>query len=123
VKYDPKHREKYIDGRAKLIEKAALRVKAAGGNDTAFREAMELSGDRRVALLKEALCDITEDYMRTPITTLLGQVEVLEDERDEMMSDPQKSWETLKQQRQLEARFVEGFPPFACTSPPCWASW
>lgn len=107
VRYDPDFRAKYDDGRTKLVTQAAAKVEAAGGDKAKFLEAMELSGTKRSQLLKEALAEVEQGFERDAIGTRLGQIDTLEEERDEQLKNPQKTSEEWQRKRDVEAQKQE----------------
>jgi preprotein translocase subunit YajC len=103
VEYDPGFRNKYIKGRTSLVEKAAGKVKAYGGDPAAFADAMGMrEGRSRNEAIKQALTEMDEGD-RVRIQTLVTDIEKLDDEANEQRANSQQSWEKLQQQRKVEA--------------------
>lgn len=103
VRYEPEFQAKYVAGREKQVSSVAARVKAAGGDADAFSAAMELSLDKRAKALDAALQGIESPRELATINTKLGQIEVLDEERDARLSDPQQSFAQMQQQREVAA--------------------
>lgn len=106
VKYDPEFQGKYIQGRDKLISQAAAKVESAGGDKQAFLDAMEMTGNKRSMALRDILSSI-EGYEKGAIETRLGQIDVLEEEMGEVLSNSQQSLEQIRHKRELEQRDSE----------------
>lgn len=104
VKYDPEFQAKYVQGREKLLTKAAAKVEAAGADKKAFLEAMELKGPKRAVALREVMSTIETDYERGSVTEYLGKIDNLEDEADEHLSKPQESFEEIRRKREVQQR-------------------
>jgi hypothetical protein len=102
VEYDPAVREKYVEGKAKLIEKATKSVEQYGGDPRAFAEAMKLTGAARTSALKAALENVDE-MDRQPIFDKLNKVRELEDEHADLVANSQQSYEKLTKDQQEKA--------------------
>lgn len=102
VDYDPTVQEKYVVGKAKLIEKATKAVDQFGGDAKAFTEAMKLSGAARTAALKAALENV-DDMDRQPIFDKLNRVRELEEEHADLVANSQQSYEKLTKAQQERA--------------------
>jgi uncharacterized protein (UPF0335 family) len=105
VEYDPEHRKKFVDGRSALISKAAVKLDAFGGKGELIKSALEMSEGRgRTQAIKEALADL-EPVEQNRVLQFVGEVEKLDDEKAEIMKDPQGAWNKL-QKSQSDARQV-----------------
>lgn len=97
LEYDPEHRAKFIDGRKTLVEQAASKLKAYGGDGEKLTEALKLpEGKARAEAIKAALGDI-EGVNANRILSFVTKIDELDDERAELMKDPQGAWEKLQQ--------------------------
>lgn len=103
VDYDPAVREKYVDGKAKLLERAVKFIEEYGGDVKAFSKAMKLTGKDRTAALKEALSEVDETD-RPAIYAKLEKVRELEEEHADLLANSQKSYEKLTKAQQERAR-------------------
>lgn len=102
VEYDPAVQEKYVVGKARLLEKAGRAVEQYGGDAKAFNEAMKLSGAARTAALKAALENVDE-MDRQPIYDKLNKVRELEEEHADLVANSQQSYEKLTKAQQEKA--------------------
>lgn len=104
VEFSPDHRKKFIEGRADLVGKAAGKAHAFGGNADRLKEAMEMSeGKGRSAAIKEALEPIEDEYDRARVMDLLKDVAKLDDEKADVMKDPQGAWKKLQDAETVRA--------------------
>lgn len=102
VEYDPAVREKYVAGKARLIEKATKSVEQYGGDAKAFAEAMKLTGSQRTAAMKAALENVDE-MDRQPIYDKLNKVRELEEEHADLVANSHESYEKLTKAQQERA--------------------
>lgn len=102
VRYDPGTQEK-IQARDKQATSLADRVAAAGGNKEAFLSALELPLAKRGKAIDTALDGIESSRELTTINAKLSQIELADEQLDELMSKPHKTFEDLKQQREIAA--------------------
>jgi len=75
-----------------------------GGDKEAFLMAMEMPLSKRGKALDAALSSVESPRELTTINTKLSQIEVLDEEWDQMLSNPTKSHEQMTQKRELAAR-------------------
>lgn len=106
VKYDPEFQTKFVQGRDKLVNQAAAKVEAAGGDRQAFMDAMEMTGNKRNLALKEILQGV-EDWERGAIIDRLGKIDSLEEEMSEVLSNSQQSFEEIRRKRTIEQQHSE----------------
>lgn len=110
VDYDPATQAKFVEGKQRLLEKAALRTKEYGGDAAAFAEAMQLPpGKKRTDAMKDAILDVDE-IDRPSILSIVEQIRALDEEYAELKKDPQQAWQALSDQRkaQQQAAFEQG---------------
>jgi len=101
VDYDPEVQEKFVQGRIRQVDRAANRAKEYGGNEEAFREALQLSGKRQTDALREALADVDE-LDRPRIIAEVEKIRALDEEYADLKKDPQQAWKNLSERRQQE---------------------
>lgn len=99
--YDPSIQERFVKGRLDMAEKAAARVKQFGGNEEAFRDALELTGKRSTEAMKTALEEVDE-MDRPRVLALVEKIRELDDEFSDKKKDPQQAWAKLNEQRQQD---------------------
>lgn len=98
VEYDPEHRKKFVDGRVDLVGKAASKAHAFGGDQEGIKKAMDMpEGRGRSAAIKEALSGIEDEYDRGRVLDLIKDVAKLDDEKADLMKDPQGAWARLQE--------------------------
>ncbi len=103
VRFDPAVQEK-IAGRDNGVAKLAASLKEAGGDAESFVEVMGMPLSKRGKHLDAILEGIESPRTRAIIERKLSEIEVLDEHLDEQMSKPHKSFEELKQQREIQAR-------------------
>ncbi len=112
VRFDPATQEK-IQARDSKTSKLASELKQAGADADAFEEAMALPIAKRGKHLDAILESIESTRTRANIERKLAEIEVMDEQLDEQMNAPHKSFEEIKRQRQLEqderVREVEAF--------------
>lgn len=103
VEYEPEHRKKFLDGRKNLIAKASSKLNAFGGKGELIADALGMAEGRgRTQAIKEALADL-EPVEQNRVLQIVSDVEKLDDEKAEIMKDPQGAWDKL-QKAQNDAR-------------------
>lgn len=96
VEYEPEHRKKYVEGRVSLIDKAASKLNAFGGKGELIKEALQMpEGRARNMAIKEALVEL-EPVEQNRVMQFVSDVEKLDDEKAEIMKDPQGAWDKLQ---------------------------
>lgn len=104
VEYSPEHQKKFIAGRNEAVDKAASKAHAFGGDAEKIKEAMKMEEGRgRSAAIKEALAGIEDDYDRSRVLDLIKDVAKLDDEKAEIMKDPQGAWKKLQDSEKARA--------------------
>lgn len=103
VRFDPAVQEK-IQGREGSVAKLAASLKDAGADADLFVEAMALPIAKRGKHIDAILEGIESSRTRSIIERKLADIEVMDEQLDEMVSQPHKSFEELKQQREIQAR-------------------
>lgn len=107
VRYDPDFRAKHVVGREKRVESLAQRIKESGGDAEAFVSAMEMPLSKRSKALDAALTGIESARELTTINTKLAQIEVLDEERDALLSNVHQTAEQRARQREKQAQEAE----------------
>lgn len=103
VELDPKYRDKYVKGRATMVDKTAAKFKAFGGNEETLKDALSMrEGKQRNGAIKEILAEV-EDFERGKILSLINDIDKLDDESDEQRANSQVAWEKLKKERAADA--------------------
>lgn len=110
----PDFRREFIDGRKELVQAAASKFKAYGGNPEALSEALSMpEGKRRDAAIEEALSSVDDmsATAKAKILTAVAEVESLDEKRDKRMKEPQQAYEELERrtlaQRQKQQQEAE----------------
>lgn len=100
VRFDPAVQEKIQirDGKA---SKLSADIKEAGADAAAFDEAMALPLAKRGKYLDSILEGIESPRTRATVERKLAEIEVMDEQLDEQLSKPHKSFEELKHQRTL----------------------
>lgn len=112
VELDPQFRREFIDGRKKLVEGAAAKIKNYGGNPEALADALAMpEGKRRDAAIEEALEPLETDTAKDKVRRYVSEIEALDERRAEKMGNPQQAYEELERktvaQRQKDAEAAE----------------
>lgn len=100
VRFDPSVQEK-IAARDNGVAKLAATLKDAGADSAAFEEAMAMPLAKRGKYLDAILEGIESARTRATVERKLAEIEVTDEQLDEQLSKPHKSFEELKQQRVL----------------------
>lgn len=106
----PEFRAKYIDGSKALINKAADKVKAYGGNPELLKEALALpEGTRRDTAIAEAMGEDVNDMARTKVNAIVTQLDDLNEAAQSDRANAQQSYErlTARQKEQLASQQQE----------------
>lgn len=109
----PEFRVKYVDGELALLNKAAEKVKAYGGNPDALKEALAMKeGLRRDAAIEEAMGTDVNDIARAKVNAIVTQIDDLREEAANMRGPgSQQAYERLtarqKEQQQAQAQEAE----------------
>lgn len=100
VRFDPTVQEK-IAGRDTGVSKLAATLKEAGADSVAFEEAMAMPLSKRGKYLDAILEAIESPRTRATVERKLAEIELTDEQLEEQLSKPHKSFEELKQQRVL----------------------
>lgn len=104
VRYEPEFRAKHVVGRGKSVDSLAQRIKEYGGDAEAFVSAMEMPLEKRNKALDAALAGIESPRELTTINTKLAQIELLDEERDALLSNVHQTAEQRARQREMQAQ-------------------
>lgn len=99
----PQFQNKFVKGRAEIIEKAAKKVIAAGGDGKAFREAMGLTGRAKYEAIEMALGESPQGVVGQ-VHSLVTQVEDLDEERDSTLASGKVALEEFATQEERKKR-------------------
>lgn len=100
VRFHPATQEK-IQLRDNGVTKLSATIKEAGADSAAFEEAMALPLTKRGKYLDAILEGIESPRTRATVERKLAEIEVMDEQLDEQLSKPHKSFEEMKQQRVL----------------------
>lgn len=103
VRFDPSVQDK-MQAREKSVSKLSETIKENGADAQAFIDAMALPVNKRASAIDGILENITSSRARTTIETKLAQIELADEQLEEQLSNPHKTFEELKQQREIEAK-------------------
>lgn len=103
IELHPDFRREFVDGRKRLVDSAAAKLKSYGGNSEALIEALEIpEGKRRDAAIEEALGEDLSDSARAKILRGVADVEALDEKRAGIVKSPQQSFEELERKTQAQ---------------------
>jgi hypothetical protein len=102
VEYDPAVQEKFVAGKAKLVDKTVKAVEEYGGDAKAFEAALKLPPGQRTAAMKAAL-ESVDELDRQPIYDKLNKIRELEEEHADLVANSQQSYENLTKAQQERA--------------------
>jgi hypothetical protein len=97
VESHPDFKAKYVDGRQKLVEKAANIINESGGNADDVKIALNLTGKARVDALRESLSDL-DAIQQGRIGKLIDQLDDLDAEREAKVDDSGKFFQEVEKQ-------------------------
>lgn len=103
VRYDPVVQEK-IQLRDSKTSKLAADIKEAGADASTFEEIMAMPLGKRGRHLDALLESVESPRTRGTIERKLAEIEEMDEQLDEQISKPHKSFDELKQQREVQAR-------------------
>ena len=99
----PAYQNKYVKGKAALLDRAAGIVKKYGGDDSAFKAALALTGRDRSDALSESMADL-HDMDKNRIAAILTEVEALEEEGASFLDNAKESLQREEQEAQQMER-------------------
>lgn len=103
VDFSTEHRAKFVDGRKAIVSKAAAKLEAFGGQGSLITKAMAMDeGSGRTQAIKTALEGL-EPVEQNRILQFVGEIEKLDDEKAEIMKDPQGAWAKLQASEKAKA--------------------
>lgn len=102
IELDPDYRREFIDGRKRLVETAASKFKAYGGEPEALAEALALPEGRRRDEALETLMENFSDTAKSKVLRAIQDVDALDEKRAEILKAPQQSFEAIERRRAAE---------------------
>lgn len=106
VELDPEFRKEFVDGRKALVDRAAAKLRAYGGNADALVEALKMpEGRARDTAIKEAFGDtVNEDSIASgKILSIIGDVEKLDERRADELRNAGPKFDELMKRRETAA--------------------